>query len=261
MDEKTKKIFIRIKLTLSILIILFLIYYLVFAIIGASYSYKSIINKYVISDTNLIKIARVNKVVDSLLARNTFLKAKSEVIENDSIYLCINLKDSLITLEIQGVKLHEIKMNRIKKSKLLKKLPIEVKYSYISEPFNVESYYSTIPKVPIVVKKAPKDTVEAQKMNSVPQIPPEDYVHCVLFTDKNLNIFLDQVERPEKNHLIKWLKSNLNERWFFIGDILRGCFSFKIPDYKLWIRIEIPSDDLKTIFRALPERGMILIYY
>lgn len=261
MNEKTKKTYKLSKIIVGILFILILIYYLVFAFIGATRSYKSIVNKYVISDTNLIKIAKINNEVDSLLARNTLLKAKSEVIENDSIYLCINLKDSLITLELQGVKLHEIKMNKIKTSKLLKKLPKEVKYSYISEPFNIENYYATIPKVPIVVKKAPKDTIEAQKMNSVPQIPPEDYVHCVFFTDKNLNIFLDQIESPEKNHLIKWIKSNFNERWFFIKDILKGCVSFKIPEYKLWIKIEIPSDDLKTIFRALPEKGMILIYY
>jgi len=261
MDEKVKKNLKNLLLIISSFLLLFLFYYLIMAVIGSLHTYKLLIEKYTISDTTLIRFAKVNPELDSLLLQNSFLKAKSEVIESDSIYIFLNLKDSTISLEIQGVKLHEIKFNKIRLSKFLKKSLSEFKYAYISEPFIIEYYYATIPKVPIVVKKAPKDTIEAQKINEIPAIPPEDYVRCIFFTDKNLNIFIYQSEPPQKNHFTKWLKSSFMERWIFMKEILKGCVSFKIPEYKLWIKIEVPSADVKTIFRAIPVKGMIILYY
>ncbi len=153
------------------------------------------------------------------------------------------------------------KILKFKKSKLLNKLPRDIKYEFLSTPFEVINYFASIPKVPIVIKKAPKDTIEYQKMNEIPKIPPEKYVFSILNTNKHLSIYIIQSEKFKKHQILNFLKVWIYERYLTTIKILKGCFTFKIPDNDAIIKIKIPLEDAKTIYRALPERAKIIIVF
>ena len=234
---------------------LFILYYLILSILAPVKTFKTINTTYQLNDSILSAMINTNSDADSMVALNTYLQSKVKLIDYDSICLSINLTDSILNLELQGVVIHQVSIKKIKFSRLFKKLAPEIKYQYLSSPFTIIDYYSTIPKVPIVVKHAPRDTTEANQINSVPEIPKEDYVHYTLKFDKQLVLIFDQFEKPEHRHFFISLSARLGKKWRFFKKIVVAGVQFQIPDYELWMKIEIPSSDAKTIFRALPENA------
>jgi hypothetical protein len=100
-----------------------------------------------------------------------FLNSNLQLSKTDSISLLIDLNDSLAILTFRGVYLFKSKISIINTNKGLENLPLYVLDSLFSGPFLMEEEISTIEKFPIVVKEAPKDTLEARLTNSAPELP------------------------------------------------------------------------------------------
>ncbi|HJX70897.1 MAG TPA: hypothetical protein VJ346_03065, partial [Bacteroidales bacterium] len=240
------------------LFFVFCILYLIFSILAPVKAYRHITSAYIPDHDEKWFLSGTSEIADSLLERSAMLDSRLLLSENDSIGIFISLSDSLLNLVLQGVTIHQSKISRIGTGKLLSKPDKASLFKYLSTPFMIESYRSTIVKVPVVVKHAPKDTSEANKTRYAPQLPPDEYVKYTLFSDKSLKIIIQQEEKSCKQKLTAFSFSCRDKLRTFAGTS-SSIFRLRIPDYHRSIKIKIPSNDARTIFRALPENASFVM--
>ena len=189
------------------------------------------------------------------------LKSNLMLSKTDSIALLIDLRDSLAVLSFKGIALFESKISLIEKNNGLKRLPILLRDSLFSGPMLVKEEIVTIEKFPIVVKKAPKDTTEANMLSSAPVLPTQSDVFIFLEFDKNIVIEIRQQETelvgaPKKfrhysRQKAKWLREkNVN-----------ALAHPESPSYYYSLVIEVPREDARSIYRALPIKPYVVVRY
>jgi hypothetical protein len=221
--------------------------------INEEYTYKpdekSKIDQRIYSDSAYLK----------LLKEKSFLQSRIAMAESDSIYVTINIPDSLVNLEICGVVVHTTKIKKMEISKIILEGNEYVISSMLGKPFSVVKSYSTIPREPLMIKMAPKDTSEF-----VPDVVPDtaeyEPVNFVLEMNNGTRIFVYQAEFPhpgDKMHLFKFdMKYRLQDTY----NAIKRSMVFKVPDYHPYIKLRIPRADAKIIYRALPVHGQIAVY-
>jgi len=249
-------------LTLMIIILALIIYYTVMTMLapaekmkalkevyGFKQDEKSIINDTILTDSTFLALFR----------EKSFLQSRTALAETDSIYLSMNLADSVVSLEISGVSVASTKFSRLSMSTMLKDRNDYVISSMLSKPFTIERGFASIPREPLVIKMAPKDTSEFE-----PDIPPDtaDYepVNYIMEMDNGTVIYVYQEEKLNKgdgSHLFFFdLRYRLSGTW----ETMKSVFTFKVPEYHPYIKVRLPRSDSKRIYRALPEHGQIAVY-
>ncbi len=193
-----------------------------------------------------------------LLKERGFLQSGTAMAATDSVCLSLIIPDSMINLEISGVVVHSVKTGNIRAGRMLIKGNDYVISSLLSEPLNIVKDYATIPKEPIMVRIAPKDTSEYQP-DILPDTSNTKPVNFILKTDKGINIYIFQ-EEPAKGNRFKIFFFNLSDRMRYFARSLARIVRFKVPEYHPAIRIRIPRADAKIIYRALPDKGQITVY-
>ncbi len=231
------------------------LYLIILSVLAPLKTLKNMNTTCTINDSILAAMINTDKKADSIFAVNAALQSRAGLLNYDSISLYLNLADSTVNLILQGITIHKAKIQKIRYSRLLKKPGRATRYPYLSSPFSIAGFYSTIPKVPIVIKQAPRDTSEANLTTAIPSIPREDYVHYTLNFNRNLSLTVDQTERPEQSHFLTSLWARAGKKWRFFSGVFISGMRVEIPEYKIWIKIEIPAKDAKTLFRALPENA------
>jgi hypothetical protein len=192
-----------------------------------------------------------------------FLKSNLQLSKTDSISLLIDLTDSAAILTFKGVNLFKSRISNIKINKGLQNLPLYVLDSLFSGPFLMENEISTIEKFPIVVKEAPKDTIEARLANSAPELPMKTDVSWFLTFSNSLAIEICQQEDSLVGTRSAVRRYNIEKsRWLR----RKGLNSVLMPQqkqkgYTYQLSIEIPREDARSIYRALPIKPVILIRY
>ena len=205
-------------------------------------------------DTTIVENISAEQLI--LKKKELFYRARLKMAETDSVCLSINLVDSIITMEIQGVKLLETKILKIKSSKIFTRYKKQAFYEYFTMPFAIDSDYCTIPKEFFNIKYAPKDTIAAQAPKTMPDTTIKDPVYFTLYLDRDLMLDIRQADtlRPEA---YKDYKRHLrNEK---IASMWNYLFRFKVPPYNAWIRIEIPHEDARSIYKALPRHAKVAV--
>jgi len=198
------------------------------------------------SDTALFRIKK----------EEAFLKSKVTLLANDSIYLVIDLKDSLLSIEIQGVAMHTVKIVRINKSGIFDGMEGPALINQFSSPFQIDSMFATIPKDPYILKIAPEDTIQAQKNVSIPDTARSEPVIFSAYLNRGILLKIGQSEVDKSRSSLKYLMRKRYERTL---KFLKSACDFKVPEYQPFISIEIPSKDARAIYRALPRNGFIAI--
>ena len=185
-----------------------------------------------------------------------YLRARLKMAEADSACLSINLVDSIIIMEIQGVKLIEAKIQKIYSSKIFTRYKKQAFYEYFSTPFVIDSDYCTIPKEFFNIKYAPEDTIAAQAPKTMPDTTLKDPVYFTLYLDRGLMIDIRQTDtlRPE---IFKEYDRYLRDKK--IGKMWDYLSKFEVPPYDPWIRIEIPHSDARSIYKALPHHAQVSV--
>ena len=117
----------------------------------------------------------------------------------------------------------------------------------------------TFVKEPIVVKKAPKDTIEAARQATVPDSIKTGPAYVALTLDYNIRLSLYQKNTGSVWALIYRFIFKSGRRFRQAGETIRGAVTFRVPDYRPEIRVYIPKDDLVTIYRALPADTRVVI--
>lgn len=195
----------------------------------------------------------------SLLKEETYLQSRVAMAETDSVYLTINLSKMTINIEISGVAVHSTIINEIEVSKLITDGDEFAITSLLSAPLTIISDTSSIAKIPIIMKVAPKDTSEF-KPDAIPDTAFYEPVNYIFETDRGIKIFVYQSEEIKQGDSKDRFIFDLRHRLINTKASMKDIIKFKVPDYQPFIKIKIPSADAKIIYRAIPRHGQIAIY-
>jgi hypothetical protein len=194
-----------------------------------------------------------------LLKEKSFLQSRIAMAETDSIYLTINIPDSSVNLEISGVVVHTVRIQKISISKIIKAGNEYIISSMLGKPFSIETSFSTIPREPLMIRMAPKDTSEFQP-DVIPDTADYEPVDYVLEMNNGTRIFIYQSEFPHAGDKMHLFKFDMKYRLQNTLNAIKSIAVFKVPDYHPFIKIRMPRTDAKIIYRALPRHGQIAVY-
>lgn len=195
----------------------------------------------------------------ALFRQKVYLQSKVALARTDSVYLTIDLPDSLVNIEISGVVVHSVHIKEIEVSKLITDGDNFTITSLFSTPLTIVNDTSSIQKVPILTKVAPKDTSEFVP-NAVPDTAVHEPVNYILETDRDVRIIVYQSEEINKGDNKDRFRFDLHNRIEKAVIAFKDIMAFKVPEYHPFIRIQIPQADARIIYRAIPKHGQIIVY-
>ena len=192
--------------------------------------------------------------MDALRLEETYADLLIELAKKDSIMLSINLRDSLVDLLIKGVPVRKCRISSFAMSQAIPHVArLDSLHTWLYPPFKLLNETATIPKSPIRIMNAPKDTVEAEAMAGQ-EIPIENNdVHFTLQFNRNLTVRIEQEQPPSSTGEFKKKFAFDMERIFAEArETMKNLRRKKLPDHKLWIELSVSRDDAKAIYRAIP---------
>lgn len=210
-------------------------------------------------DISLQEAALIEKYY-RLKTEEIYSQSRLQLARGDSINLLVNLVDSTVTLDIRGVPVRVCKIQRYEASRRFSRLEKDALLRWLSQPFVLEKEMATIPRSPIVIKEAPKDTAEANEMAFRPIPPEKDDVYFALYFSQNLNVSFGQSASPSLRGRLHRALYNARKNWHEIGWTIGELAQFQLPQYPFWIDIRISRDDAKAIYRALPRNAKLALY-
>lgn len=190
-----------------------------------------------------------------------YLRSTLKLSKKDSIALFIDLNDSLAFLSLKGVYLYQSKISKIKINKGLKKMPYFLRDSLYSGPLQVVEEISSIEKFPIVIKKAPKDTSEANQSGAAPTLPIQNDVFVMFNFSNNMIIEIDQEENELAGTRRAYRQYKRQYRRWFMSESISALFDSERSGYIYHITIELPREDARSIYRALPLKPFVVVRY
>lgn len=191
-----------------------------------------------------------------------FLQASNRMAASDSIGLTVNLYDSTIILGINGVTMRSMPVISYEIPGSLRGVDHYALSKFLSEPIPVESSEATIVKEPLMVKIAPRDTAEA---SALPIIAPDTSGVAPVFFRLRLGNGVNLVFLQEKGEDRKSLTAR--RQFLFRRSLrvaatgLKHAATLKIPPYEPEIRIEVSKVDARIIYRAIPNRGEVVLSF
>lgn len=188
-----------------------------------------------------------------------FLSARFDLSKQDSIYLVLDLIDSIASLEVKGVSVHKAKLLAVEKSNSLKLFHAKDFSLWLEYPFELKSAKATIPKIPIVVKNAPKDTIEAALQVTVPKVPQRDDVFITMNFTKNLKINLTQAEELDSVGKIRIDSLVWEKRKYHLTRSKEALTTFEYEKLAPFINIKLSKQDATIIYRALPDKPQMVL--
>lgn len=195
----------------------------------------------------------------TLQKEKAYKEALFNLSEKDSIQMVVNLSDSTVNLSIHGVTIHQTKVRTFKKDKLFGVLSFPGQMYLFSRPFQVNAQYATIVKEPIVVRHAPKDTLEAAVNVWQPDTLIQNPAYLILTLPHNIDLIFEQDNNPTFRD--KWKKFDFYNRlrWQKTVNAISNFANLRKQDYHPTITIQMPVDDLRAIYRALPNQAYVVI--
>ena len=110
-----------------------------------------------------------------------------------------------------------------------------------------------------MVKIAPKDTSE-YKPDIMPDTSITETICYILDMTNGTRIYVYQEEKDKREDSKNIFRFDMDDRlkntWLAIKDVAH----FKVPEYHPYIKMKIPRDDAKIIYRAIPRKGQVGIY-
>jgi len=244
-----------------IIVIFFLIYYAVMAMLAPAKKMKALKSEYGYrQDENNPVDERIftDSTYLDFLREKSFLQSRVTMAATDSICLSISLPDSTLNLEICGVTVHRAQIRRINVSTVFSGGNNYVILSMLSNPFTISKNFSSIEKEPLMIKMAPRDTSEY-----VPDIIPDtaDYepVNFIMEMDNGIRLHIYQEDKLKPGDGLYRSLFNIYHSLRYAAKTFVRIITFRIPDYQPYIKLRIPRSDAKIIYRALPEKGQIAL--
>jgi len=204
------------------------------------------------------QLANVKKIIQKENEK-AFQQNRLTLAEKDSIYMVLDVPDSLLILEIKGVTVKKTRILKLEISNRFALISHENMLPWIAEPFTLEHDLSTIPKSPIVVKQAPKDTIEAAKMSSKPAPPDSTNVFYTLYFNRNLVLEIEQIDPLEAGATEKvenYRKIKRNESTRSVFQMLKKP---QQTDQPMLIKLVVSEVEARAIYRAVPTKSRLIL--
>ena len=245
-----------------IIVLVFLIYYSVMALLAPARKMEAMKSEYGFRQDEKNPVDErvfTDSAYLELLREKSFLQSRVAMAETDSIYLTVNLPDSTVNLEISGVIVHKAYIRKMDISRIFKGGNNYVILSMLSRPLTISKNFASIEKEPLMIKMAPKDTSEY-----VPDIIPDtaDYepVNFIMEMENGTRLHIYQEGNLKPGDGIRRSLFDLYHRLRYSINTFIRVITFRVPDYQPFIKLRIPRSDAKIIFKALPEHGQIGVY-
>jgi hypothetical protein len=204
--------------------------------------------------------SRIHMVQEDELDK-AFLQNRYTLARKDSIYLCLNLSDSVLTMEIKGVVVRSCRLADLWSSRRLDCLDHEQRLRWCSTPFTLKSSLATIPKTRYVIKQAPKDTIEAALQDSKPMPPDTSTVFFTLYFNRNLVIDVEQTEPPfdtDRNMIRSYYRTKNN---LMRQQALNALLQFTAPNPTITFHLRMSKADALAIYRGIPVKSQLALTF
>lgn len=195
-----------------------------------------------------------------LILDEAFWKSRVELSGRGAPYLVLDLVDSLAVLEVRGVAVRRCRIQAIEKSALVdRRLERREFRERLARPFGIIEELATLPKEPIRIEEAPKDTLEAQQLGPRKLIPEAPDLFYILRIDGGLTLDLRQAEPPAESakaleDSLRW-EARRTEAWSAFTALAKR----KLPPHEPVITLTLAREDIKAIYRALvAEAGLAI---
>jgi hypothetical protein len=245
-----------------VIVLCFLIYYSVMTLLAPAKKYKELRNIYGFRQDEKNPVDErlfADSTYLSFLKEKSFLQSRVTMAESDSIYLTVDMPDSTVNLEINGVVVHKADIKKMKISRMLRAKNDYVILSMLSSPFTINKNIASIEKEPLMIKMAPKDTSEF-KPDIIPDTADYEPVNYIMEMDNGTRLYIYQEGKLRSGDGIRLFMFDLRYRLSNAGSTFLRIITFRIPDYQPFIKLRIPRTNSKIIYRALPEQGQIAVY-
>jgi len=213
-----------------------------------------------LSDSTPAEIAtgrlELAKKMAALEIDQAFLQTRLELSKKDSIGLVVDLIDGTANLEVKGVPVRRCKILRYRSSGLARRLRRQGRlHQWLAMPFILQEQLATLPKAPIRIKEAPKDTIEANESKGEDLPIEQRDAHFTLQFDRNLTLAVEQAQPPSFSGRLRELWYDLRRNFNEAREAVTALIYLQLPQHYLWIEIELSREDAKAIYRALPTRA------
>ena len=189
-----------------------------------------------------------------------FLLTRLELAKKDSIGLVIDLTDSTAKLEVKGVPIRHCKILRYRHSDLARRLRSQGRlHQWLATPFILQEELATLPKAPIRIKEAPKDTIEAAESKGEDLPIEQKDAEFTLQFDRNLTLSVEQAQTPSFAGRMRKFWYDLRRNFDEANEAVVALMHLQLPQHRLWIEIELSREDAKAIYRALPTRAALAL--
>jgi hypothetical protein len=196
--------------------------------------------------------------IESLRLDEAYWNARISLGKQKTISLAVDLVDSVASLDIRGVPVRNCRIIEYRKSHALPYAMRNGEFrEQFSKPLVVRRESATLPKEPIRVTFAPKDSVEAAEAAAEPIEPEQADVYVTMYFDGGLSLALSQFERPASNGLRERIKVRLKEGLREAQEAVRLLARKQIPQHELRIELTLSREDAKAIYRALGPNARV----
>jgi hypothetical protein len=210
-------------------------------------------------DSLMIKMIQYDPLFEQI-RNESYLQTRLRMAASDSIILYINLMDSTISMSLKGVTVYDHRLERFAYSKLFDKIDRSAKVNLLSSPLIITTDTANIPKENYKTVKAPKNEEEANLLTA--QIIPDttrEQVAVRLVLENGMIILMEQdpktIEHNSRSYR-KFVSSQRRKGWVVLW---KDLFSLEVPEYHPWIKLYLPPEEVKNIYRALPRNGTVVL--
>jgi len=241
-------------------LLLILVFFSITEVITLIFQKKAISSQYGQGgQSHKIERALYSQETIELLRKKSYLSGRIDMAKSDSITMVISLVDSVIRLELKGVIIHRAPILKYSKNRLFESSDQFAISNLLSVPGKVTSFEGTLPKEPMMIKIAPKDTIEA----SIPDIAPDtskvEPVYYRLNLDNGIIINISEINSKSIFQNMPDFTFNTTEKVLQILDNASSLMTGKRPKNILNIRLRVDARDGRIIYRALPYKARVTV--
>lgn len=247
-----------IRVITRVLPLLLLIYFLIFTGFYI-FSMRSSLSEWNKPGSDIPDTIRYSAEEWELIHQKSFLNARLAMSSSDSIGLTLNLKDSLIQLEMKGVVLRQLKFDRVEMSRFFKGIKPQPYTEHFSKPFTINAIVGTTEKNPIIVRKVPKDSLEAAQTKVEIDTTRMGFVEWHLLLDSLLVVSVVQSNISESRLDYATFRYRLRRHMQTLRSTNYAVVRLKKPRIFPEITVFIPANEANSFYRALPPNGQVVL--
>jgi len=191
-----------------------------------------------------------------LYKQKNWMESRLKLAKSDSIYLSINLQDSTLQLELKGVVLKTSFITELRHDRFFDELTGKAYHHYFGQEASGILTLASIDKVPLTVKKAPKDSLEFASQSHVVDSVEVQEINWLMQLDNGIELKIKGIDKSKSSHNNSfWRQQKLKQ----IENNLSKTLLFEVPEYNPSIEICVDEADAKAIYRAIPVQPMVCI--